>query len=655
MAQSSSETHKGSSWPLLVLLVAVVGSLAAAFVLSLWGGRPQVDKRVYVVGTDNAYPYHFLDERGKPDGMAAEVMEEAARRTGIRLTWRLHPEGPARACGRKMVDLWPLLYAPFSPAPGIHITRPYLRNSFVAVSIGAILAKDGGFKNVHSVALLGHAAKDASQEPLVATTVFRALAKKAFPNATAAPRGSRAEVLSAVCSGDADVALLEARMAQHLALDRPSECAQKALDASGSNLPDIGLAIGSSQQSAPVADRLRDEIDKMLDDGTMARLMHRWSYYYSGEAETLFREDQALAANRLSRKLAAALALLSILLLALFLRVRRARRVAVAAGASKSRFLDSISHEIRTPLHGIIGLSQILSGTRLREEQQEFVEMIHDSGRTLLGLVDDLLDLSRTERGNFELRPVAVEPARLIAEIVRVFQVQARNKGLLLACTGLETLPPHVLADAARLRQVLGNLLSNALKFTHRGSITVDVRADTQPDSALLHVAVADTGIGISKASKGNLFKKFFQADTSVSSRSGGTGLGLAIVKELVEAMSGDIGVESELGCGSTFWFTVPLPIPDDATGGVGRSQPPQRVPLAGKTPSGTPAPASILLVEDNAVNRMIAERFLLRAGHKVTVAGDGEEAVRKWSDQPFERHSHGLPDAANGRLRGHG
>jgi PAS domain S-box-containing protein len=335
----------------------------------------------------------------------------------------------------------------------------------------------------------------------------------------------------------------------------------------------------------------------------------------------------------------------------------RAKEVAEAASLAKSTFLANISHDLRTPLTGIIGLSELLP--ELAEEESEMLESINIEANALLGLIDDILDISKIETGKLQLEEIAFNISHLIDSVARTAEVKAKQKGINLKMYKSKDIPALLFGDPIKLRQVLMNLLSNGVKFTNRGSVIFNADITEIDNDVALCFEVSDTGIGIPREKQAAIFDPFIQVDTSTTRVYGGTGLGLAICKRLVELMGGELGVESENGQGSTFYFHIVL---KKAEGGMSvypnaaanaadvdakqkglrhakkytkeyarEYEKPEPLCISGQIPR-------VLLVEDYHTNQQVVLRYLIKAGYEVDLAENGKDAVEK-----FTQHNYNL------------
>jgi signal transduction histidine kinase len=299
-----------------------------------------------------------------------------------------------------------------------------------------------------------------------------------------------------------------------------------------------------------------------------------------------------------------------------------AKQEAQAANNAKSEFLANMSHELRTPLNGVLGCVELLGSTRLDSEQDHYVTTVRDSGQNLLALLDDILDISKIEAGKLEIAPIPMDLSTIVAEVGEMLTLRARGKPVEIVTRYAPDAPKRIVSDPVRVRQIITNLASNALKFTAKGQIVVEVECKSRDAvRATLAISVTDSGIGIPADKQALIFEKFTQADASTTRKYGGTGLGLAISRQLAKMLEGKLEVTSEMGKGSRFTFEAPFAIAWDRSPQVSSDL---QAPVLSLT--GT----SILVAEDNAVNLLVASKMLEQLGCKVESARTGVEALER-------------------------
>jgi signal transduction histidine kinase/CheY-like chemotaxis protein len=554
---------------------------------------------------------------GLPAGPAIDIVTEAARRRHIPLQWVLRPDGPDPSFGNGSVDLWPLLGALPYRKKTIHISDPWTINTYWLVSL-----ESSGISNPNDT--VGRSVQYGT------SNIDEFIAHEAFPRARLMVRASpiatsAANVLEEVCLGKADAGLISGSRANGESFREIAACRGTRLKffilPNGAMLYGVGASL-ASPRAIRAADAIRSEIGKMAADGSISTVYFRWFLDPNNETMIMFYLTQA---QDRARYLAIGICILALVLTLLAWqtkRVQAATRAAGAANLAKSEFLANMSHEIRTPMNGVIGMTGLLLDTKLDAEQREFTETIRGSAESLLSIINDVLDFSKIVSGKLTLESISFDPVELVKQVSDLLTLTARQKGLNFVTEIRPHGPRRFLGDSGRLRQVLLNLVSNAIKFTSRGQVAVSVVSEqTGPSQGSLAISVEDTGIGIPLEKQSMLFQQFTQLNASTTRLFGGTGLGLAISKQLIELMGGSIHFSSVPGKGSRFWIVLPLAI--DAP------EPRQRPAAEPAIETPVNPQCRVLVAEDNLVNQTVIIRLLEKLGCTANLAQNGRMAVQ--------------------------
>ncbi len=578
--------------------------LFALGLAGLWcacsSGRPGETTRTFRIGFQNAPPRQFVDPQGRPYGATIDLLNEAARRAQVRLQWVHVPEGPDHGLSAGVVDLWPI--ANQTPERShFYFSEPYAQVTYWLLVPVSDPAPDPS--------------ATAGRRVGITTGLSRQIAEKNLPNPSIHVFADIPSLVEGVCRGAISAAIIPESVTHASLFRQPPDCRLRLAPIRGARLWSGICASRATPGATRVADRLRKEIGSTVQDGAFSTISLRWFGYPTNEAAMVESLAEAQRQNWWRNAGLAVLTAAAALLIWLLVYVRRARRVAERATRAKSEFLANMSHEIRTPMNGVMGMIGLLIDSPLEPEQRVHAEIARDSADALLTIINDILDFSKMEAGKMNVEPLPFDLCVAVEEVANLLSAKAEEKGLELVLRYAPGAPRRVIADPGRVRQILLNLAGNAVKFTAQGHVLIDVETESvsEPET-VFRISVQDTGIGIPAEKQKSLFEKFVQADGSTTRRFGGTGLGLAISKRLAELMKGAIGVSSVPGQGSTFWFTLRLPL-DQAT-------PPGPLPGVDLTAY------RMLVVDDNDVNRRVLREQLQGRQIRFDTAASASEAL---------------------------
>jgi signal transduction histidine kinase/ActR/RegA family two-component response regulator len=606
-----------------LLLYALIILILSTIIIYPLATKHTARQRTYRIGADNAPPYQVIHPDGSIDGLSVEIMNAAAQKAGLRLQWVPCHKTPDEELASGEVDLWPALAATPERLRLYKITAPWLMNDTMAVALASHQRLDDQLINSSKVAMRG-------KSSLVPNF------QEEFPGAVLLRVQSREDALVSVCQGQADVGIVETRFMQSALLHRPQACWGKSLLTHTIRPLRAELSIVGRKDAGVAAFLLRNSINAVARSGQVDQSLERWNAYTSADGANLVDLEQAEFKNTVAISAICLILAVMALLGRQYVRVRRAERQALAAklsaeaaNSSKSAFLANMSHEIRTPMNGILGFADLALQSDSAEEQRECLATIISSGDALLAILNDVLDLSKIESGKFDILSEAFSLRALLTEAGKVFAFRFREKGLHFELSVNDGLPDWLMGDELRLRQILLNLLGNAVKFTEKGSIGLTATGQQDGDKVNVRLTVRDSGIGIPPEKQATIFEAFRQADDSTSKKYGGTGLGLSICVKLVDLMGGKIELESAAGVGSSFSVLLSL--------GIAKVEARSRTQAGEETGETFIEALRILLAEDNPVNQKLAVRLLEKQGHTVTLAGDGRRAVEAFTSGSFD------------------
>jgi signal transduction histidine kinase/CheY-like chemotaxis protein len=605
------------------------GGWAVASILTLLAGvlmvqrlrTPDLRGRTFRAGYEDVPPSEFVDQDGSARGAVIDVMQEAARRRGIHLVWVHSNVGSEKSLSTGETELWPI----FSDLPWRR-SRFFVSRPYALVRYWLVVDQTGPLTSASQV-------KGSAVAVKYPPGMMETAARWFFPEARIERQLEDAGIFHAICSGDANAGLVAERVEQPIGEVRTGPCAGRSFrylpipDGYGN----AGVATVRGNSDAIWAARgLREEISQMARDGTMAGVYLRWYRQTNNDALTIDLTEEAKQRDML---LSIAVGALVLILGVIYWQYRRSRIAwkvadeacarATDATAAKSEFLANMSHEIRTPMNAIMGMTSLLLDMDLDAESVDFVETIRTSSDSLLTIINDVLDFSKIESGKLELESLPFDLVRCAEDAVDLLSRRAAEKGLELAVDVHPSVPRWIFGDATRLRQILVNLVSNAVKFTAAGEVVLTIQPVSDgTENPWIHFAVRDTGCGIPADRLDRLFQSFSQVDASTTRNYGGTGLGLAISKRLTELMGGRIWVQSEIGTGSVFQFTIPQ-----------KAAPEEGAPVLAVNWSRK----RVLVVDDNATNRRILATQLLKWELQPASAATPDEAIDLLRQERFD------------------